>query len=80
VLRTVQFQHACQKIAQARVQLLRCDYWEKVRDLEPENMVFLDETGVLLGLMRHYARSEKGSRVYDLKPFCGARSSGFPKV
>lgn len=32
-------------------------------------MVFLDESGVLLGLMRHHARSEKGSRVYDLKPF-----------
>ena len=32
-------------------------------------MVFLDETGLLLGLMRHYARSEQGSRVYDLKPF-----------
>lgn len=25
--------------------------------------------GLLLGLMRHYARSEKGSRVYDFKPF-----------
>ena len=25
--------------------------------------------GLLLGLMRHHARSEKGSRVYDLKPF-----------
>ena len=32
-------------------------------------MVFLDETGVLLGLMRHHPRSEQGSRVYDLKPF-----------
>jgi hypothetical protein len=32
-------------------------------------MVFLDETGVLLGLMRHHARSKKGTRVYDLKPF-----------
>ena len=32
-------------------------------------MVFLDESGVLLGLMRHHARSETGSRVYDLKPF-----------
>ncbi len=60
-----------------RVQLLRCAYWEKVRDVEPKNMVFLDETGVMLtfrftrhdGLMRHYARSGKGSRVYDLKPF-----------
>jgi transposase len=32
-------------------------------------MVFLDETGLLLGLMRQHARSKKGSRVYDLKPF-----------
>ena len=40
-------------------------------------MIFLDETGLLLtcrvtrhdGLMRHHARSEKGSRAYDLKPF-----------
>ena len=32
-------------------------------------MVFLDETGILLGCMRHHARSEKGTRVYDLKPF-----------
>ena len=32
-------------------------------------MVFLDETGLLLGLMRPKARSEKGSRVYDLQQF-----------
>ena len=32
-------------------------------------MVFLDEMGLLLGLMRHYARSNKGSRAYDFKPF-----------
>jgi hypothetical protein len=32
-------------------------------------MVFLDEMGLLLGLMRDHARSDKGSRVYDLKPF-----------
>lgn len=29
----------------------------------------MDETGVLLGLTRTNARSPKGSRVYDLKPF-----------
>jgi DDE superfamily endonuclease len=52
-----------------RVQLLRCEYWDKVRELEPKNMVFLDETGILLGCVRHHARSEKGTRVYDLKPF-----------
>ena len=32
-------------------------------------MVFLDEMGLLLELIRHYARSNKGNRVYDFKPF-----------
>jgi len=40
-----------------RVQKLRIEYWEKVRDIDPENLVFLDEMGVLLGLTRTYARS-----------------------
>jgi len=31
--------------------------------------VFLDEMGVLLGIMRGRARSMKGERVYDIKPF-----------
>ena len=31
--------------------------------------VFLDETGVLLGLPRTYARSERGTRAYAVKPF-----------
>ena len=55
--------------AKERVQKLRCEYWEQVKDLEPENLVFLDEMGVLLGLTRTHARSRCGSRVYDLKPF-----------
>lgn len=32
-------------------------------------MVFLDETGVILGLARTHARSKKGTRVYEMKPF-----------
>lgn len=37
-------------------------------------MVFLDETGVLLGLTRTHARSRSGSRADDSKPFYrGAR-------
>lgn len=31
--------------------------------------MFLDETGILLGLTRTHARSAPGTRVYDLKPF-----------
>jgi transposase len=51
------------------VQKLRGEYWEKVKNVEPENLVFLDEMGVLLGLTRNYARSPHGSRVCDIKPF-----------
>jgi len=52
-----------------RVQKLRREYWEQVKDIDPENLVFLDEMGVLLGLTRTNARSPYGQRVYDLKPF-----------
>lgn len=55
--------------ATPRVQKVRVEYWEKVKDIEPENLVFLDETGVILGLARTHARSEKGTRVYEMKPF-----------
>ena len=35
--------------ATERAQKLRVEYWEKIKDIEPENLVFLDETGILLG-------------------------------
>jgi hypothetical protein len=50
-----------------RVQKLRVEYWEKVKNIDPNNLVFLDETGVLLGLARTHARSQQGTRAYDLK-------------
>lgn len=37
--------------------------------IKVENLVFLDEMGVLLGLMRTHARSAAGLRAYDFKPF-----------
>ena len=52
-----------------RVQLLRREYWEQVQDVELKNLVFLDEAGVLLGLMRTHARALPGDRAYDFKPF-----------
>ncbi len=55
--------------ATPRVQKLRVEYWEKVKEIESENLVFLDETGVILGLARTHARSQKGTRVYEMKPF-----------
>jgi putative transposase len=51
------------------VQILRCEYWKKVKNIDRQNLVFLEEMGVLLGLTRTRARSRYGSKVYDLKPF-----------
>lgn len=55
--------------ATERVQKLRLAYWEQVKAIEPANLVFLDETGILLGLARTHARSPQGTRAYALKPF-----------
>jgi len=41
----------------------------KFKTFIQKTSVFLDETGVELGLTRTYARSPQGSRVYALKPF-----------
>ncbi len=52
-----------------RVQLLRQDYWSQVKDIDLKDLVFLDEMGVLLGLMRTHARAAPGTRAYDFNPF-----------
>jgi hypothetical protein len=49
-----------------RVQNLRVEYWSKVAQVAQvalENLVFIDEMGVLLGLMRIHGRSEPGERA-----------------
>ena len=51
------------------VQKLRVEYWEKIKNIKPENLVFLDETGILLGLTRTHSRSPYGTRVTEIKPF-----------
>ena len=50
-------------------QQARLDYWQEIRDVKPENLVFIDEMAILLGIMREYGRSLKGKRLYDKKPF-----------
>ncbi|WP_390890063.1 transposase [Roseofilum reptotaenium] len=40
-----------------------------MKEIEPENLVFIDESGILLGGSRAYGRSEKGTRVRGLKPY-----------
>lgn len=52
-----------------RVQKLRIEYWEKVKQIDPDDLVFIDEMAVLLGLTRTHARSDRSSRAYDFKPY-----------
>ena len=52
-----------------RIQKLRSEYWQQVQQIDPVNLVFIDEMGVLLGLTRTHARSFHVSRVDDFKPF-----------
>ncbi|NEQ71135.1 MAG: transposase [Symploca sp. SIO2D2] len=40
-----------------------------MKDIKPENLVFIDETGIILGATRTHARSQPGTRVSQLKPF-----------
>ncbi len=45
-----------------RIQKLRSEYWQQVQQIDPVNLVFIDEMGVLLGLTRTHARSFHGVR------------------
>lgn len=40
-----------------------------MQEIDLNDLVFLDEMGVLLGLMRTHARAASGQRAYDFKPF-----------
>lgn len=46
------------------MQNLRKEYWEQVREIKEDNLVFLDEMGTNLALARLYARSAQGTRAY----------------
>jgi transposase len=51
-----------------RVQQARLDYWQQVRDLNPEDLVFIDESGINLAMIRLYARSPRGQRAVGEGP------------
>jgi transposase len=51
-----------------RVQNLRYEFWQKIREICFKDLIFIDESGVNLAMVRLYARSLKGSRAKDPKP------------
>lgn len=44
------------------------EYFEEIEKIDPEDLVFLDETGSNIAMHRKYARSPKGERAYDSRP------------
>lgn len=59
--------HASEKHTE-RVQQLRFDYWHIIRDVKPENLVFIDESGVNLSMIRTHARAQGGERARGARP------------
>lgn len=47
---------------------LREEFWSKIRDIKAENLIFIDESGVNLAMVRLYARALKGKRAYGTRP------------
>lgn len=58
-----------------RVQTLRRDYWEQLKDVRAEDLIFIDESGVHLGLIRLFAWAIKGKRAYGEQPKRGKHVS-----
>lgn len=46
----------------------RVEFWQKVRDIPVDDLIFLDESGVNLAMLRIYARALKGHRAKGSKP------------
>ena len=51
-----------------RVQNLRYEFWKKVRNIDLKDLIFIDESGVNLAMVRLYARSLKGSIAQGERP------------
>lgn len=51
------------------MQQLRLNYWQRIRDIAPEDLVFIDEAGANLAMIRLYARSLRGQRAVGSRPY-----------
>lgn len=50
------------------MQLKRVEFWKLVRGILAKDLIFLDESGVNLSLVRMFARATKGKRAKGKKP------------
>ena len=56
------------------MQNLRVEYWQAVRVINPEDLVFIDETGINLAMTRSYGRAPQGERVHGARPYRGGEN------
>ncbi|GBE76931.1 hypothetical protein myaer87_41580 [Microcystis aeruginosa NIES-87] len=49
------------------MQQKRVEYWSQVREIEASKLIFIDESGVNLALLRLYARALIGQRAREKK-------------
>ena len=59
--------HASEKETE-RVQSLRLQFWLQIQGIPAEKLIFLDEAGANLSLIRHSARARKGKRAHGYRP------------
>ncbi len=52
----------------ADIQAERAVFCERVRQLDPKDLVFLDETGITTAMTRRYARAPRGERAHGSAP------------
>lgn len=50
------------------MQLLRYEFWEKIRHIKVEDLIFIDESGVNIAMVRMFARAKRGQRARAAKP------------
>ncbi len=59
--------HAIEKETE-RVQSLRIEFWLSIQGIPADRLIFIDEAGANISLIRHSARSQKGKRAYGSRP------------
>lgn len=59
--------HATEKETE-RVQSLRIEFWLSIQGIPADKLIFIDEAGANISLIRYSARSQKGKRAYGSRP------------
>ncbi|OIP68660.1 MAG: hypothetical protein AUK48_15620 [Oscillatoriales cyanobacterium CG2_30_44_21] len=60
------------------VQQERVDFWQEIKDVAPESLIFIDESALWEGMERPVARSPKGRKAFSLRRKMRIRQSRLP--